>query len=66
MAKATGRRAAAGAGGETLPSHIMIANSIYSARRRRGLTLAQLSSATELDKGYLSRPWGTGGGAAAS
>lgn len=59
MARATGRRTAAkaetAAGTDALPSHMMIANSIYSARRRRGLTLAQLASATDLDKGYLSR-----------
>ncbi|WP_235537509.1 helix-turn-helix domain-containing protein, partial [Sphingomonas sp. Root1294] len=54
MPRATGKRAAA-AGTTALPSHMMIANSIYSARRRRGLTLAQLAGATDLDKGYLSR-----------
>ncbi|KQX23471.1 MULTISPECIES: hypothetical protein [unclassified Sphingomonas] len=35
MPKAKGKAEA-----EIRPSHIMIANSIYSARRRRGLTLA--------------------------
>lgn len=55
MPKAAGKRVPAVAGTAALPDHMMIANSIYSARRRRGLTLAQLASATHLDKGYLSR-----------
>lgn len=34
---------------------MVIANSLHRVRRRRGMTLADLASATTLDKGYLSR-----------
>ncbi len=45
----------AGRGSMTVPDANIIATSIRTTRRRKGMTLAELAERTELDKGYLSR-----------
>lgn len=48
-------RKSSGRSAMPVPDANVIASSIRTTRRRKGLTLAEMAERTELDKGYLSR-----------